>query len=345
MCGSRKEASQVLVDFLDNHEDVAGIAPAYLNPDGTEQQHHYRLPTYRMLLSSAIAGLRNIPPFSRWVRSYRMLDDDFTRARRVEQPSASCLLLRRSCLPRDHLLDEQYPIYFNDVALARRLAEQGEELWMTPDARVVHELGASGRQLGGIQKRHHLAGLVRYLKETERGALVALFQVLVLAQGIGARIFRPRTALSVSDLLSAVAGDPGPLPHAALAPHARAEHAETLSTRSTFRSVAGESRSGREIMFRTTSSVLILDHFRVPYEPASDPDDVGSLARAGVRSLERVSPAGREHGDLLAQVRRAKAVRDLGGSARARCGDSWCPTRSVRHGYVRRRPHGGRRCS
>lgn len=208
-----------LVEFLDSHGDVAGVAPAYLNPDGTEQHHHYRLPTFRMVVANAIAGLRHVPPFEGWVRSYRMLDDDFTRPRLVEQPSASCLLLRRSCLPDDLLLDERYPIYFNDVALARRLADEGYELWMTPEARVIHEHGASGRQLGGVQKRHHLAGLVRYLKATEHRALVPLFQALVLVQGIGARLVRRRTALRLRDLLLAVAGDPGPLPRSSLAPH------------------------------------------------------------------------------------------------------------------------------
>ena len=54
-----------------------------------------------------------------------MLDDDFSQARVVPQPSASCLLLRRSQLPDDHIFDERYPIFFNDVQLARSLARRG----------------------------------------------------------------------------------------------------------------------------------------------------------------------------------------------------------------------------
>jgi GT2 family glycosyltransferase len=205
----------VLADFLNERRDVAGVAPLYLNPDGSIQQHHYRLATFRMLLSNSSALLRRLPPFSRWIRSYRMIDDDFSQPRQVEQPSASCLLLRRSCLPPSRLLDERYPIYFNDVAQARALADLGHELWMTPDAEVFHEHGASGRQLGGVQKRHHLSGVVQYLKQTEPRALVVLFQAVMLVQGIGARLFRPQTALSLGDLFGAVAGNPGPLPRAA----------------------------------------------------------------------------------------------------------------------------------
>ncbi len=210
----------VLVSFLRGRSGVAGVAPLYLNPDGTLQEHYYRLPTFRMVLSNSNALLRRLPPFKRWIRSYRMIDDDFSRPRPVQQPSASCLLLRRSSLPAMLLLDERYPIYFNDVALARSLANAGHELWMTPDAAVVHEYGASGHQLGVVQKRHHLGGLVQYLKETEPRALVMLFQAVVLVQGLGARVFRRRSALSISDLLGAVAGDPGPLPRAAMSPGA-----------------------------------------------------------------------------------------------------------------------------
>ena len=45
-------------------------------------------------------------------------------------------------------MDERFPIYFNDVALARWLADRGSELWMTPDAAVYHDHGASTRLMG-----------------------------------------------------------------------------------------------------------------------------------------------------------------------------------------------------
>ena len=34
-----------LLRFLREREDVAGVGPLYLNPDGSPQQHHYRFPT------------------------------------------------------------------------------------------------------------------------------------------------------------------------------------------------------------------------------------------------------------------------------------------------------------
>ena len=213
-----RSSLSTLVRFLRERDDAAGVAPLYLNPDGTPQQHYYRLPTFRAILANSNGLLRRLPPFTRWIRAYRMLDDDFSRPRLVPQPSASCLLLRRSSLPDGHLLDEHLPIYFNDVALARRLADEGKRLWMTPDATVVHEHGASTRLIGGTHRRQHLGALVRYLKATEPRPLVLAFQALALTQGAASRLLRRPHSLPLSDLWRAARGDPGPLPQAPATP-------------------------------------------------------------------------------------------------------------------------------
>ncbi|MGH3113666.1 MAG: glycosyltransferase family 2 protein, partial [Gaiellaceae bacterium] len=134
-----------LVRFVRERYEAAGVAPLYVGSDGSQQAEYYRLPTFATALALA-TGLRLLPPFRSRFRAYRMLDEDFSEPRPVPQPSASCLLLR-SCLPDGNLLDERYPIFFNDVDLARRLAEAGHELWMTPTAIAEHELGASTRLL------------------------------------------------------------------------------------------------------------------------------------------------------------------------------------------------------
>ena len=204
----------VLVRFLDAHPDVAGVGPLYLNPDGSFQQHHYRLPTLPMLLASSSAPLRRLPPLARSFRRYRMLDVAFSEPQRVEQPSASCLLLRRSVLTDGYLLDEQFPIYFNDVELAHRLAERGHELWMTPESRVVHVHGASTRQLGSSLRPQHLASLVRYLKKTRSPGSLLLFRAVILLHAAGLRVFRRHAAVPLRDVVRALRGDLAPLPQA-----------------------------------------------------------------------------------------------------------------------------------
>ena len=205
-----------LLRFLRERSNVAGVGPLYLNPDGTEQQHHYRFPTFGATIGNMSRVLGRFPPLARRVRSYRMLDDDFSQARPVEQPSASCLLIRRSALPNDALMDEQFPIYFNDVALAHSLAQRGHHLWMTPESVVVHEHGASTRQLGGLLARQHIGAHVRYLKATEPRYKVEVYRGLVLGQKLALIALRRPGRLPFRDLVGALRGDPGPVPAAPL---------------------------------------------------------------------------------------------------------------------------------
>ena len=203
-----------LVAFISERPEVAGVGPQYLNPDGSLQQHHFQLPTFRMLLAGHSALLRRLPGPAAATRRYAMADEDFSRPRRVEQPSASVLLLRRNALPADRLLDERFPIFFNDVELAHRLANAGRQLWMTPESEVFHVHGASTKLLGGSLVRHHLGSQVRYLELTEPRGRLALFRAVVFTLKLGALVLRRPGALPVVELLAALRGDTGAVPQA-----------------------------------------------------------------------------------------------------------------------------------
>ena len=206
-------AFSALTQFLRDNPAAAGVGPLYLNLDGSPQPFHFRFPTFTMTLANggAVAG-RLLPGSKRRLRRYRMLDDDFSRPRPVPQPSASCLLLRRSCLPDDHVFDERYPIFFNDVQLARSFADRGLTLWVTPAAKVVHHSHASTRKLGAAGKRQYLGSIIRMLEETEPPIKVWLYRAVVLVQNIPVWLFRRRDDLGPSELWKALSGDVGLLP-------------------------------------------------------------------------------------------------------------------------------------
>ena len=153
-----------------------------------------------------------LPGSARQLREYRMLDEDFSQPRPVPQPSASCLLLRRSFLPDDHIFDERYPIFFNDVQLARSFADRGLTLWVTPSARVVHDAHSSVRMLGPTGKRQYLGSVIRMLIETEPPAKVWLYRTIVFLQNIPICFLGRSDALRLTELWKALSGDVGPLP-------------------------------------------------------------------------------------------------------------------------------------
>ena len=202
-----------LKQFLLDHPNAAGVAPLYLNPDGSPQPFHFRLPTFAVLLANGSLLVRRVMPGStRILRDYRMLDDDFSAPLRVPQPSASCLLLRRSCLLDGVVFDERYPIFFDDVMLARSLFERGLELWVTPDSVVVHEAHSSARQLGTALRRQYLASIVRMLEDTESPLKVWTYRAVVFSQNLVLGLSGRRESLRGADLWRTLAGDPGPLP-------------------------------------------------------------------------------------------------------------------------------------
>lgn len=209
-------AIETMLRFLDDKPGAAGVAPSYRNPDGSPQPQHARLPTAGALLVNVSALLGRLPPLARVVRRYKMLDDDFSRPRPVEQPAASCLLLRRSALGDGPMMDESFPIYFNDVELAHRIKASGGVLWMTPDAVVVHELGASTRHLGAALARHHVGGMVRYLSVVAGASRVRLLvlRAVILVEYLARAAVRHPGALPLRELWSALRGDPGPVPQA-----------------------------------------------------------------------------------------------------------------------------------
>ncbi|MGW4465170.1 glycosyltransferase [Micromonospora sp. NPDC004704] len=206
------ETVSTLVDFLRQRPAAGGVGPQYLDEFGEIEPHYLGLLSFRAALGLA-AGLRWLPGLREAWLAYQLADGDFDHPRTVPQPAASCLLLRREALEPNRVFDEDFPLYFNDVRLAHRLATLGWQLWMTPDAVVNHDRGSSTRLLdSATRSRHHLSGLVRYVAQTQPRHRLRLLQALTLVDRQLRWVFRIRGQLGLRDLFAALRGDAGPLP-------------------------------------------------------------------------------------------------------------------------------------
>ena len=137
-------AIDALVRLLDTHPRHAAVAPMLIGEDGRRQSSLRELPGLDTLWLDLL-GLSYLFPRSRHFGRWRMGYFDGKTHCDVEQPMASCLLIRREAIATIGLFDERFPMFFNDVDWCRRVRDHGWKILYTPDVTARHKCGSSTR--------------------------------------------------------------------------------------------------------------------------------------------------------------------------------------------------------
>ena len=125
----RPASLRALLRYLETHPQAAVVGPRLLNPDGTLQASCFPFPRPLVPLMKRRTGRfgHHTPGPVPWV-------------------VGAALAIRRTAFHRIGGFDESYHMYFEEVDLCYRLRKAGWETHFTPDAEVVHIIGASTRQ-------------------------------------------------------------------------------------------------------------------------------------------------------------------------------------------------------
>ena len=178
------DAVRRLRDELVADPQAWGVMPRLLNPDGSDQNYLRRLPTLRGLLADRFPPLRLL--WRAELDRYYCRDVDLTRDGVVEQPPAACLMVKRAAAG-DTLFDEDYPLFFNDADLARRLNATGHCRYVA-SVTATHVGGASisrARRRGKAWiRREYDRSLLRYARRNFRGGYL-LAPVVALRISMG----------------------------------------------------------------------------------------------------------------------------------------------------------------
>jgi len=137
---------RTLLEFMGTHPGAGAVAPRLREPAGDIQRSCRTFPGPAVVWWEAL-GLSRLWPRSRVFGAYKLGWWDYNDTRVVDQPMASALLLRTAALTQIGHFDEQFPMFFNDVDLCRRLWDAGWEVWFTPEAEMGHWGGAATRQV------------------------------------------------------------------------------------------------------------------------------------------------------------------------------------------------------
>jgi hypothetical protein len=127
----RERTVETMAAHLDAHPSSGAVSCRLLNPDGTPQMSCRRFPRLRDAVVTYLS-------LHRLARDYTYRDFDFARTQDVEQPAATCLMIRRSVIETTGLFDERYAILYNDVDLCRRIRAAGWSITYLGNAEIVH---------------------------------------------------------------------------------------------------------------------------------------------------------------------------------------------------------------
>lgn len=167
----------ILADHLLRHPGCGAVAAKLVQPDGQTQLSCRGFP-HPLDLACEWSGLARLLPTL--CGRYRMRGFDQESCRTVDQPMASCLLLRAAACRRVGLFDEQFPIFFNDVDLCQRFYQHGWRIDYQPAAAVLHYGGGSTRLVKPRMVRESRDSLLAYYRKHYRGRLpVVVYQATV----------------------------------------------------------------------------------------------------------------------------------------------------------------------
>lgn len=128
-----------MVDYLLAHPLVGAVACRLLNPDRTVQHSCRRFPTLLdgVLTYTSLHGLAS---------RYNMSSFDYYVTQEVEQPAATCFMVRASLVRKIGLFDEALTILYNDVDLCSRIWKEGSKIVFFADAEIIHYGSQSTRR-------------------------------------------------------------------------------------------------------------------------------------------------------------------------------------------------------
>lgn len=156
------------VAYMESHADVGAIGARLVGPDGALQRSVRGFPTPFSVACEAL-GLSRMFPRSRALASYRMGWFTYDEECDVDQPMGTFLLIRREALDAVGVMDERFPIFFNDVDWCFRAKRAGFRIVFVPGVTIVHYGGAGTRQVAPKMAWESRRGLLAYYRKHYAG--------------------------------------------------------------------------------------------------------------------------------------------------------------------------------
>lgn len=127
-----------LVSSLEDKPDVAMVGPKIFLPDGSIQFTCARNFPSLLAFIFQLSLLKRVFPKNRLYGRYRLEYWDHLDSREVPCLSGAAIMVRRKFFDEDGLLDEQIPMYFEDMDLCYRPQLSGYQVYYCAEAEITH---------------------------------------------------------------------------------------------------------------------------------------------------------------------------------------------------------------
>lgn len=134
-------AMDILVNFLNNHEDYGCCGSRLLNPDGSLQISTFPFPNNQ----NEFLRLTHFDKFFK-TSVYQMHHWDTDQPQDVDINQGASLMVRRFVFDQIGFFDEQFFMYTEEVDFCYRLSQAGWKNAWVPQSKVLHYGGLSTRQ-------------------------------------------------------------------------------------------------------------------------------------------------------------------------------------------------------
>jgi len=136
---------KALLEALEKDKKIGIVAPRLQFPDGRIQKTCRRFPRHIDVIYN-LFGLSALYPHSRHFNGWKMGDFDHETSCQVDQPAGAALMIKGELFRELGGFDMNFPMFFNDVDLCKRVKNAGYEIWYLPQIMIQHLGGASVKQ-------------------------------------------------------------------------------------------------------------------------------------------------------------------------------------------------------
>ncbi|AEH25419.1 glycosyltransferase family 2 protein [Pyrococcus yayanosii] len=174
-----------LIKFMDTMPNAGAATGKLLNPDGSPQLYYFRFWDIKMVfyINTIIGHIIDRFLFSYKKRRYYLGHNlDVNSLIEVDQPPGACLILRPEIVLKDgYIIDPQFPYYYNDVDLCKRIWDRGYKIYLVPNAEVIHDHGSSFKKADPEWKTlEFIKSQIRYFRKYHRNKVWLLKLIIIL---------------------------------------------------------------------------------------------------------------------------------------------------------------------